>query len=64
MVAVLSGTRTVRVMCVCGAVSCGVTGCVCVMPAAEYALMLLLFLGSAYTRRFLFSNDAYEAGLC
>ncbi len=50
---VLSGTRTVRVLCVCVAVSCGVTACVCAMLASECALMLVMFLGSISTRRFL-----------
>ncbi len=53
MMAVLSGTRVVRVMYVWLAVSCGVTGRGCVVSAAECALMLLLFPGSVSIRRFL-----------
>ena len=53
MIAVLSGTRNVRAMCVCEDVSCCVIACVCGVSAAEFALMLLLFPGSASTRRFL-----------
>ncbi len=54
MMVVLSGIRNVRVLCVCVAVPCCVTACVYDMPAAECALMLMLFHGSASIRRFLF----------
>ena len=54
MMAVLSGIRCVRVLCVCVAVPCCETACECDMLAAECALMLLLFPGSVSIRRFLF----------
>ena len=53
MIAALSGTRNVLVQCVCVAVSRCVIACVCVMLAAECALLLLRLPGSASTRRFL-----------
>ena len=53
MMAVLSGTRMVRVLCVCRVVSCCVTACVRDMSASECALMLLLFPGRASTVCFL-----------
>jgi len=52
MMAVLSGIRMVRVLCVCGAVSCCVTACVRDMASAECAPVLLPFPGRSSTRRF------------
>ena len=53
MIAVLSGTRVVRVLCVCVAVPCCETACAFDV-AAEFALLLLHFPGSVSIRRFLF----------
>ena len=43
MMAVLSWTRVVRVLCMCGAVSCCVTACVGAGAAAECARLRLTF---------------------
>ena len=52
MMAVLSGTLVVRVMCVCVAVSCCVTACVGAWAAAECA-RLRLTIPTASSVRFL-----------
>ena len=54
VLAVLSGTRVVRVLCVRVATPCCVAACVCVGDAAECARLRLMARGSASTRRFLF----------
>ena len=52
--AVLSGTRVVRVVCVWVVTPCRVAACVCVGVAAKCARLRLLALGSASTQRFMF----------
>jgi len=51
--AVVSGTRVVRVICVWVATPCYVAACVCVGVAAECARVRLMSHGSASTKRFL-----------
>ena len=54
VMAVLSRTRVVRVLCALVATLCCVATCVCVGAAAECARLRLMALGSDYTKRFMF----------
>ena len=54
VMAVLSGTRVVRVLCVWVATPSCVAACVCVGVAAECARVRLIAPGNAFTKRFMF----------
>ena len=54
VMAVLSGTRVVRVLCEWVATHCCVVACVCVGVVAECARLRLMALDSASTKCFLF----------
>jgi hypothetical protein len=54
VMAVLTGTRVVRVLCVWVAAPCCVAACVCVGVATEYGRLRLMAPGSASNKRFLF----------
>jgi hypothetical protein len=54
MMAVLSGARVVRVLCVWVAAPCCQAACECVGVAAECERCQFMALGSASTKRFLF----------
>jgi hypothetical protein len=54
VMAVVSETRVVRVLCLWVATPCSVSACVCVWVATECARVRLIAHGSASTKRFLF----------
>ena len=54
VMAMLSGTRVVRVLCAWVATPCCVAACVCVGLAAECARVRLIARSNASTKRFMF----------